>query len=878
LRRIGQRVARQMPESKLDYRFFLIDDPDANAFALPGGRVYVTRKLITISRSEDELAGVLAHELGHQLNRDSAVVMTKAFKAFLSVNSVEDREDIENKYHELLDSYRKRYARIDPEMDESQLGADQVAIFSVAKAGYDPQGVVNFWDRMTERGGRKGSWFSDFFGSTAPETKRLREFANSVGRLPSNCTERAEKSSQTEYDKWKQSVLHYDGFGKKENIQQLLTKKDLEPSLQGEINHLRFSPDGRYLLAQDDSSIFVLQREPLKFLFRIDARDALPARFTPDSQYLVFHSEALRIHKWNVSERQETAVRDVYVFRGCMKSMLSPDGSVLACLKPDADNFVPVGIRLIDVESGETLFEKKNFIDASFGDGRAFFLYRYLIEKDAKHFGMDFSADGRYFLAGLVFHQLGYDLHQKKELVLPPSLKRVMKNSFSFMGADRLIGVDGDRGQDAKILRLPSGEVERSGLHIGPLWVQAATAGEFAIIRPLIETPAGIMDLKENKIFLASKTDALDVYDGTWALERTNGEIALYRRPDTTPRATVQLPRAPLGSLRASLFSQDLRFLAVSDRTRGQLWDLTAETTVQLGPFNGAHLAGDQLLIDFAPPDRFRKLRTEDVSEKELRREENEKQGDTIARIDLSKKAMIETSKYKKRQKVVQMGSVYLVSHSKDDEHPSRDVMLEAHDFSSGQLLWTRFFKRLPGLGWSPVEEVLVLTWDISDRAAKDEIKQDPEAARLVESISQRDASYLVAAIDARSGKTVARFPIDTGKGSFRLTDSFPSTQYLTFTDNNHRVLVYNMQGKRVGRFFGRKPAVSTTSGMLAIEREPGRLSIYDLASLTKRDELTFNASVEYAQFSADGKRLAILTEQQQVYVVDVSRQVLSKN
>jgi Tol biopolymer transport system component len=65
---------------------------------------------------------------------------------------------------------------------------------------------------------------------------------------------------------------------------------------------------------------------------------------------------------------------------------------------------------------------------------------------------------------------------------------------------------------------------------------------------------------------------------------------------------------------------------------------------------------------------------------------------------------------------------------------------------------------------------------------------------------------------------------------------------------------------------------------MLAIEREPGRLSIYDLASLTKRDELTFNASVEYAQFSADGKRLAILTEQQQVYVVDVSRQVLSKN
>jgi hypothetical protein len=65
LRRIGNRVAQQMPASKLEFRFFLIDDPNANAWALPGGRIYVTRKLVSITRNEDELAGVLAHEMGH---------------------------------------------------------------------------------------------------------------------------------------------------------------------------------------------------------------------------------------------------------------------------------------------------------------------------------------------------------------------------------------------------------------------------------------------------------------------------------------------------------------------------------------------------------------------------------------------------------------------------------------------------------------------------------------------------------------------------------------------------------------------------------------------------------------------------------------------
>ena len=55
LRRVGERLVAQLPPSEMRYQFFVVDLPDANAFTMPGGRVYVTRKLIAFAASEDEL-------------------------------------------------------------------------------------------------------------------------------------------------------------------------------------------------------------------------------------------------------------------------------------------------------------------------------------------------------------------------------------------------------------------------------------------------------------------------------------------------------------------------------------------------------------------------------------------------------------------------------------------------------------------------------------------------------------------------------------------------------------------------------------------------------------------------------------------------------
>jgi len=69
---VGERVARQSPRQDVPYRFQVVDTPEPNAFALPGGYVYVSRGLLVIANSEDELTNVIGHEVAHVAARHAA--------------------------------------------------------------------------------------------------------------------------------------------------------------------------------------------------------------------------------------------------------------------------------------------------------------------------------------------------------------------------------------------------------------------------------------------------------------------------------------------------------------------------------------------------------------------------------------------------------------------------------------------------------------------------------------------------------------------------------------------------------------------------------------------------------------------------------------
>src|SRR5215203_5767198 len=167
---IGQRLTKHLPLNRLRFQFYLVDLPDANAFVLPGGRIYVSRKLVAAARTEDELAGVIAHELGHLVAHQSAIDTTRRFKEVLGVTSVTDRRDIFDKYNQLIDNLnRKPGAFKVSDREKGQLFADQAGLFALVSAGYDVESMARFWDRITGTQGKKGNWFSDIFGTTRPE-------------------------------------------------------------------------------------------------------------------------------------------------------------------------------------------------------------------------------------------------------------------------------------------------------------------------------------------------------------------------------------------------------------------------------------------------------------------------------------------------------------------------------------------------------------------------------------------------------------------------------------------------------------------------------------------------------------------------------------
>src|SRR5215475_7608474 len=305
LRRIGERIVKHLPPTKLRFQFFLVDLSEANAFVLPGGRIYVSRKLVAFTRSEDELAAVISHEIGHLVARQQSLTMTRRLREALGVTRVTDRRDIFEKYNLLVENAARKpevFRQGDDHGDKDQIEADQIGLFALAASGYDPQAHARLFDRLAETKGKTGNFFSDLFGVTSPESKRLREMIKVVEALPPGCVETRAKEQASEYSRWQSAVVSYTGLGRKESLHSVVSKTAIQPPLRGDVTHLRFSPDGKYILAQDDSGISVLTREPFRSVFRIDAPEANEAQFTPDSQSIVFNTSDLRVEIWSLAE------------------------------------------------------------------------------------------------------------------------------------------------------------------------------------------------------------------------------------------------------------------------------------------------------------------------------------------------------------------------------------------------------------------------------------------------------------------------------------------------------------------------------------------------------------------------------------------------
>lgn len=854
LARIGERLLRHMPESELRFRFALSDVPEVNAFTLPGGRVYVTRKLAAFARTEDELAGVLAHELGHGLMHDGAVDTTRRLREVLGVTRLGDRADVFDKYHQLLESVaRKPEAHQTSEKHEQgqQANADAIAIHALARAGYAPGALAAMWDRFAETGGRTGNWLSDFVGATRPESRRLREMLKAQGTLQAACIEPSRAAAPEEFAAWQAQVVAYAGAVREERLPSLVWRKTLEPPLQADVRHVRFSPDGRFVLAQDEASIAVLSTAPLAPLFRVEAEEAQPAQFSPDSRTLVFHTRQLRVERWDVATGARLAVHELTMRELCLETALSPDGHLLACY--DAGQ----RLALVDVEKGTPVFEKKGFVAVPLLPGGLPPILADLLESlrfDTLQFA--FSADGRHFVAGAEqTDPVAFDIVAGKALPLPGAFRDLTQRSFAFVGSDGFVGVSARDPEKSALVRFPSGEPLGKLAFSRVSRLERAAGGDRVLVRPLGKYPVGAVDPKTRRVLIANTlSNALDLHGDLYVNELGDGTLDLRRLLEHSSErvASVSLPRSRLGRLRAAALTPDLKWLTVSHGTRGAVWNLErGERVLQVRGFRGAHVGSDDTLLAEFP----------DVGEA----------GRSLARMGLPRGELREQRRILSDLAARQFGAHLLVLRSAKKDGPG-DVTLEVRDARSDDLLWSRpLVKGLPMGGVWPDEDTLTLAWSVLDREARDQIDRDPVLKRRCAAMKQQEGASLLEVLDVGTGRQLARVLVDSSLGPFRIERA--SGEWLVLHDAQRRVLVHALaSGEPRGRFFGDKAALSGARGLLCVENEPGRATVHALASLEQRAELVFSSPIALLRFTPDGKRLFVLTVDQTAYAFDAER------
>lgn len=145
VRAIGERVAAQSSRQELPYHFDVVEGAEINAFTVPGGRIFVNEALVRFAKGDDELAAVLAHEVGHTaarhpVKRYESMMAGSVGQAILAAAA--RNAAVAQGTNAILTFLFLDYSR------EDELLADRLAVGYLRAASYDPEGMLRFMERL----------------------------------------------------------------------------------------------------------------------------------------------------------------------------------------------------------------------------------------------------------------------------------------------------------------------------------------------------------------------------------------------------------------------------------------------------------------------------------------------------------------------------------------------------------------------------------------------------------------------------------------------------------------------------------------------------------------------------------------------------------
>ncbi|MGH9481099.1 MAG: M48 family metalloprotease [Terriglobales bacterium] len=830
LQKVMARLTAALPPLgyPVQVQLLLSDFPDA--FDLAAGQVYITRPLISLLHNQDELAGILAHELGHAYVHQLADIYAASATRNLGVSEYgSDNASFLKIYHRWVTFNERHEDKSHPKDLEIQEAADRTAFQILRAAGYDPRGLPASFDRLSGTKGDTGNWFSTAFGTTRPDAQRLRTMLAAVASAGPGCPP-APALSDADFHRWQADLVAYQQPDGASALPGLATVTHLPP-LHDNYQQLLFSQDGRYLLAAERGGIWVLTVHPLALAFHVDEPEILAPLFTPDSTAVVFNTRDGRVERWDIATKSRTLLRQVVpADPGCEFSSPTPTGEALACLRSNG------AVQLLDVATSAVRFELPP-------GGFA---------------GWDLSPDGRYWVIKQASGGVVVDLTAARRISVPGAMQALVNQRFSFVSGSEALGTDDPFQKNWKRVQFPTGKVEQT-YRLGRADIVAETHGPLVIARPVNGYPAGVLDPVTGHELFSSETTDSDGYDNLFAGETKDGAIALvaYSPGSLSQAATLTLPTAPLEAVPDAGASPDLRWLAVSTLSRGAIWDLSSnQAPATVGGFSSHFFSGSKLWVILAPTQQQRDDARGTYS---IFAPGNEVEFDlaTMTRQVLPAQPKNHIASFVSGKEMV----LYFSSPS--------DAWMEVHDPDSGRTLWQQKLghetpRTIPSLGGGDWIQAHSLNSD----AAREALDADPAAKAQWQAQAKTDIGLWLELLDPETGKSARHWLLDPAPDisrAFRLGSNF----YLT--DDAHRTLEYDaVTGKLKQVWFGDAIAASPTAGSFILETNPRELELHAAGEASSRQRYQFPKDAVFAQFSADGARLLVLTRDQTVYILNM--------
>ncbi|MDP6926583.1 MAG: M48 family metallopeptidase, partial [Rhodospirillales bacterium] len=177
---IGNKLAQKSEMPNIGWTFTVLNSDQINAFALPGGYVYVTRGLMALAGNEAELAGVMAHEIGHVVGRHSANQLATQYGLALLSNLAlgENPNEIAHLSSQLIGAgTQARFSRDD------EREADKYGVKYMIGAAYAPHGLLSFFQKMNQLEKGRQSKVSNLLSSHPPTEERIQRIEKMIRNM-----------------------------------------------------------------------------------------------------------------------------------------------------------------------------------------------------------------------------------------------------------------------------------------------------------------------------------------------------------------------------------------------------------------------------------------------------------------------------------------------------------------------------------------------------------------------------------------------------------------------------------------------------------------------------------------------------------------------